>query len=205
VRSIDQYLEEIDHLIQRAQTLYTDKRILLYGHSLGGMLVLRYALHRPPDAVTGIVASSPWLRLAFDPPAWKIKLGRLMRSVWPSMQQASGMEPKHLCTDPEVVAAYQFDPLVHARITPAAGLGIMDGAEELMAWSGGTPLPILIMHGEADQITSMEASRQFAAQNAGVEFKSWPGLYHEIHHEPNKIEVLSYAGNWFEGLRKASN
>jgi len=121
------------------------------------------------------------------------------------MQQASGLKPKHLCTDPDVVAAYESDPLVHSRITPAAALGIMDGAEELLAWSGGMPVPVLIMHGDADQITSMSASRQFAEQNAEVEFQSWPGLYHEIHHEPNKIEVLAFAGNWFDRLRKNRN
>ncbi len=202
VGSIDQYLEEIDHLVQRAKNLYVDKPILLYGHSQGGMLVLRYVYHRPPDTVTGVIATAPWLRLAFDPPAWKIRLGKFMRNIWPSLQQASGLETKYLCTDPEVVAAYELDPLVHSRITPSAVLGIMDGGEELMARTGRAPVPVLIMHGDGDRITSMEASRQFADQNECVEFRSWPGLYHEIHHEPNKIEVLAYAGNWFERIRK---
>jgi len=55
------------------------------------------------------------------------------------------------------------------------------------------------MHGEGDQITSVEASKQFAKQvQQDCTLKSWEGLYHELHNEPEKAEIMSYLINWLK-------
>ena len=53
------------------------------------------------------------------------------------------------------------------------------------------------MHGEEDKITSNAASAEFVEKASLVaEFKSWPVLYHEIHNEPEREEVLQFALDW---------
>jgi alpha-beta hydrolase superfamily lysophospholipase len=62
-------------------------------------------------------------------------------------------------------------------------------------------IPALIMHGEDDKITSEPASAEFAKRSSLMsEYKSWPGMYHEIHNEPDNESVYAYSLNWI--LRK---
>jgi alpha-beta hydrolase superfamily lysophospholipase len=168
----------------------------LYGHSLGGNLVLNYALRRKPD-LRGVIATGPWLKLAFDPPAIQVTLGKLMNGILPAFTQANGLDRKALSHDPAVVAAYENDPLVHDRITARlfvetyrSGLWALEHAAEF-------PLPLLLMHGAADRLDSAEASREFA-EKAGekVTLKIWDGMFHEIHNEPAKAEVFKVILDW---------
>jgi alpha-beta hydrolase superfamily lysophospholipase len=170
----------------------------LYGHSLGGNLVLNYALRRKPD-LRGVIATGPWLKLAFEPPASQVTLGRFMNGIAPGFVQHSKLDTKGLSHDLAVVSKYENDPLVHDKISVrlfvemyATGLWALDHAAEF-------PLPLLLMHGAADPITSAQASREFA-QKAGdkVTLKVWDGLYHEIHNEPEKEQVFACMLDWLE-------
>ena len=58
-------------------------------------------------------------------------------------------------------------------------------------------IPLLIMHGEADEVAFPAGSFEFAQRVPGdCTLKIWPGLYHEIHNEPEKEQVLSYMAAW---------
>ena len=49
-------------------------------HSMGGNLALNYAIrHRP--ALAGVVVSAAYLRLAFNPPALKVRMAELKKAV----------------------------------------------------------------------------------------------------------------------------
>jgi acylglycerol lipase len=98
-----------------------------------------------------------------------------------------------------VVSAYEEDPLVHDIISARlfveihkTGLWALEHATEL-------PLPLLLMHGSADQICSAKASQEFA-DKAGdkVTLKLWDGMYHEIHNEPGKAQVFAFMLDWLE-------
>jgi alpha-beta hydrolase superfamily lysophospholipase len=64
-------------------------------------------------------------------------------------------------------------------------------------------IPTLIMHGTGDLITSHHASIDFAKTSPIVsELKIWDNLYHEIHNEPERLEVLEFAANWIKDKLK---
>lgn len=189
-------LDEVAQLLIEAEIRYRGLPVFLYGQSQGGQLVLAYALKRHPN-VQGVVASSPWIRLSFAPPAIMIALGRLMHFVHPSFTQPNGLNTAHLSRDPAVVRAYEEDPLVHGRISAATGMAMLNQSRWLDSYSGPFPVPLLIMHGTADQITSPQASREFAGRLQGdITFKAWEGLYHEIHNEDIKEQAFQFVLGW---------
>jgi len=189
-------LADIDRLLEEAEKRYSGLPVFLYGHSLGGNLVLNYILRRRP-ALSGAVVTSPWLKLAFEPPAWQILLARIMNRIWPRFTQKNGLDPEDLSHDAACVAAYSPDGLVHDRISARlywlvheAGRWALDNAAEFH-------LPLLLMHGTGDRITSVAASREFAAQLSDqVTFKAWEGLRHELHNEQERTEVIEYILSW---------
>lgn len=202
VGSYDLLLADIAVLLDEAARRHPDLPRFLYGHSMGGNLVLNCALRRG-DVLSGIIASAPMLRTAFDPPAWKDLLGRLMIRLWPAMPLRSGLETEALSRDPEVVHAYREDPLVHDRVTPRF-LEVLEAGRWTLQRAADLSLPLLLMHGDADRITSAQASVQFAARaGCGCTLQIWPGLYHEIHNEPEKGQVLSRVTEWLERVMVA--
>ena len=54
-------------------------------------------------------------------------------------------------------------------------------------------IPVLVMHGTDDSITSASASEAFSKSSARYStLKLWPGMRHETHNELGKEEVLDY-------------
>ncbi|MGD0752180.1 MAG: lysophospholipase [Anaerolineales bacterium] len=189
-------MDDIASFSQQTELRYAGLPRFLYGHSLGGNLVLNYALRRKPDLL-GVIATGPWLRLAFDPPASQVTLGRLMNGIAPGFTQHSKLNTQGLSHDQAVVAAYENDPLVHDKISARLFVAIYESGLWALEHAAEFPLPLLLMHGAADPITSAKASQEFA-QKAGnkVTLKVWDGLYHEIHNELDKAEVFKVMLDW---------
>jgi len=192
----DAFLDGIDDLLKYTAEKHPGKPIVLYGHSMGGNLVLNYMLRRKPN-VKAVVASAPWIKLGFEPPAFLIALGKITRRLVPGFTQDNGLDASKLSRDQEVAKAYEADQLVHTKITSATGIGVMESAEWLLKNTGKLQLPLLLMHGTKDQIISIEGSRQFVNKSSGdLTFKEWQGAYHEIHNETNKEDVFQYTLDW---------
>ena len=191
-------MDDIFQLLERVKEQYPDLPLFLYGHSLGGNLVIHYALRRLPS-LAGVVASAPLFRTTIKPPAWKLAMLRAMCGVWPGMSVSSRLESTVLSHDPEVVQAYQEDPLIHDRISARLAVDMLRYGEWNLAHAADLPCPLLLMHGTADRITSPKASREFALRaGAACTLKIWDDLYHALHNEPEQNQMLDYVLEWLE-------
>ena len=168
-----------------------------YGHSLGGQYVLRQALERP-SGIDGVIATSPWLRLAFPAPRIKVLLGRSLHRIIPSVTLASGLEQGALSRDPAVVAAYAADPLVHDRISFRQGIDMLDGGEHLLARAEGFRLPLLLVHGSADRLTDPRATEAFyqRASSPDKTLRLWPDVFHETHNDLDWRKNVEVTVGW---------
>ena len=182
-------MSDIFQLLETAKQRYPDLPVFLYGHSLGGNLAIHYALRHRPN-LAGVVASAPLLRTAFKPPAWKMVLLRSMYRLRPGFTLPRGVDDTALSRDVKVVQAYQNDPLVHDRISARLAIDMLRVGEWNVEHAVEFPLPLLLMHGDADRITSAQASREFASRAKDqCTLKIWDGLYHELHNEPFMVNL----------------
>ncbi len=198
--SVEAMLGDIDLLLADIGKKYKDVPVFLYGHSMGGNLVLNHTLRKKSNIV-GTIATGPWIQLALKPSAFMVGLGKLFRNILPGLTQPNGLDVNHISTDPEEVEKYANDPLVHDKISTALGMGLMDSGNWLNEYKAEPPIPMLIMHGGGDQITSAPASESFALRlGSKVSFKKWDGLYHEIHNEKIQEEIFQYTLDWLNGV-----
>jgi alpha-beta hydrolase superfamily lysophospholipase len=194
----DSYLYDIDVFLDYVTAQSAGKPIFLYGHSMGGNLALNYILKRK-STIKGLIVSGPWIQLAFQPKPVLVTVGKLMRSMVPGFTQDSGLVQAHISKDSSVVEAYKNDPLVHSKITASASMSLLEAAAFLDSYAGLMPVPALIMHAREDLLTSQPASEAFSKRVSGpITYKKWEGMYHEIHNEPQKLEVLNYMLGWLE-------
>ena len=165
---------------------------------MGGAIALNYVIQRNPD-IAGLIATAPLIQLSFKPNPFTVFLGKMMRKVAPTFTQPGGVTTDHLSRDKEIVAKYIADPLVHNKVTAELGMAILENGEKLNQFSGKMPIPTLLLHGSDDKLTSCAATEAFSKRITGdVTFKKFNGLYHEIHNEPEKQEVLSYILGWLD-------
>lgn len=193
----DDLLDPIDRLKEEADRSWPGKRQFLYGHSMGGNLTLNYLLRRKPD-VAGAVVTSPWLKLAFDPPALQVTAARLLERLYPKFTNDRPFNPNHLTSDPEMIKRLKEDTLGHGKITARFFLGVHRAGRWAIEHAPELSTPLLLMHGGSDTVTSFTASRLFAerAGNRYCTFREWPDCRHELHNERRREEVFAVIHAW---------
>lgn len=199
IPSYDCLLDDYGTLIGMAQDRHPDVPLFIYGHSMGGNIALSYAVDRP-DGLAGVMVTGPLLRFTDAAPAWKITMAKIIGSVAPTITLSGNVETTSICRDPLVVDAYEADPLVHDQMSARLGKALIERGEYLLEHADKLAIPALLMHGTADQLTSPVATRQFAerATNADVTHIEYPGLYHELHNEPEQDEILAEMIGWLD-------
>lgn len=197
--SLDAYFNDIDHFLDATMLRYPGLPTFLYGHSMGGILVLAYTPLRRPSVV-GIIATSPGLKSSIEAQKAKVLLVKLLGSAWPTLTLQSEIDAQMLSRDPRVAAEYVNDPLVHTSITAGWGKAMLQAVAVAYQQAPNFPVPLLLMHGADDQIAYPEGSRLYAglAPKEKLTFQEWPGFKHELHTDSEKAVIFDAMVAWLD-------
>ena len=199
--SLDAVMQDIRQLFQQITRRHPETPQFLYGHSLGGLLSLAYALQFS-SGLKGVIATSPGLRSPLENQKAKLAMVKLLGPLAPSLTMASGLNANSISRDPEVVKKYDNDPLVHDKSSLGLGIAALTAIELCFSRAREFSFPLLIMHGTDDKLTYPSGSEDFAkmAREGGAEvtLKLWQGLHHEIHNEPEQTEVFRTMIDWLD-------
>lgn len=194
--SYEALLEGIDLMLAEAQRKYPGIPLFLYGHSMGGNVTLNYLLRRQPK-LAGAIVTGPWLKLAFKPPSLQATIGRMIEWVYPKYTNNRPLAVEKLTSDPAMIKQYIEDKLGHGQITAKYYFGVHRAGLWALAHANQLSVPLLLMHGGEDRVTSIIASKQFA-QEAGTRctWVEWPNYKHELHNEIAREEVFIVIRKW---------
>lgn len=199
VAGYSELLDDQERIIAAAQWENAALPLFLFGHSMGGNIVLNYALRRPAG-IRGVLVSGPWLRLASQPPAWQRALGRLAALLSPRMALPAAVDPAILSHDEQQVRAYAADPLVHGTMTARLFAEVASAGEWALAHAAALTLPVLLKHGGGDRLIDPRATEAFYAAAGGGDksLHIYPGQFHEILNETDPTPVLRDIVEWIE-------
>ncbi len=196
--SFEAFMQDIDLFLEQVRRRYPGLPMFLYGHSIGGALVLNYGLRRKPD-VKGVIATSPALHTEPEQHPDKVILAKVLGGLLPTVVISTGLQTSMLSHDPAVAEAYTNDPLVHDRISLGFGKIMLEANQWALQHASEFPLPLLLVHGTEDKIAYPSSSEEFAAALGGkATLVLWDNLYHETHNEPQKAEVLKTTIQWMD-------
>jgi alpha-beta hydrolase superfamily lysophospholipase len=180
----DDYRADTAAMLVLARTLAPGKPLFLFGHSMGGLIVLDYALQRQAG-LAGVVASAPAL-LPGGPRRRALEVVASVLSIFmPKLSTRLGIDKTGISTLPDVVADYIADPLRTEAVSMRWGTEIMKVIPATREGATRFPLPLLVLHGEDDPITSPQGSRAFVAACGHPDHQLilYPGCRHEVHHD----------------------
>jgi alpha-beta hydrolase superfamily lysophospholipase len=201
--SYGSYLDGVAQLLVHCERRYPGVPVFLYGQSMGGQLLLHYLIRRKPR-IRGAIVTSPHIAEAFRPNPLVVSVGKLMRRLRPTFTLDNQLDITQLSRDPRVMEDYRNDPHNHSKLSSQVGIDLLERAQFLQQYSDGLSVPTLLLHGNADGITSFPASKAFAERNAGVEFRGYDGYYHELHNEPGHESVLQEVAGWVTAVIRSS-
>ena len=200
IASYDVMMNEIEMVIKKAMEKYEDLPCFLYGHSMGGNLVLNFGLRKKLN-LKGVLATSPWVKLVNEPSSFKRKMLYFLANITPSVLMDNGLDANDISHDKNVVNDYVSDKLNHSKVS----IKLAAEADKAAIWAleNGSkfPYPLLIVHGTSDKMTSHLGSKEFVEKvGQKANLKLWDGLFHETHNEPNNKDVIEYNIDWMEKI-----
>jgi len=172
--------------------------VVMYGHSMGGLIVLGYVLADSPRPLPDVVVfTSPGLDSTIA--AWKQAVAPVLGRIAPRLRIPNGFNAGDLSRDPAVDARLADDPLALRSSTArlgAAGFAEQARVRSLLAAGVPLPVPTYVIHGSDDPIVPVAASASLPEGRPNVTRRVYPGLRHETHNEPEGPSVVDDTIAW---------
>jgi alpha-beta hydrolase superfamily lysophospholipase len=187
-----QFHDDIEERLVALRSIAPSRPLVLYGHSMGGLIALGYVLdgRARPDA---LVVSAP--AIGAEIPLWKRLLAGPLNRFAPGLLVANGLDSSVLSRDPAVGAAYASDPLNQHKTTIRFGQEYLVEQRRVLAAVDRLSIPTLVIHGGDDELVPTASSLPLEGK-PGVTRRVYPGIRHELHNEPEGPEIMGDVVDW---------
>ena len=196
VRRWSELHDDLEARVAAAREASSGAPLVLYGHSLGGLVALGYVLDRRRPLPDLLVLSAPGLDSTIE--AWKQLAAPILGRIVPRLRISNGLRPGSLSRDPAVDQRVAADPLCESSSTTRLGAeGFAEARRVRQALEDGArvPVPTYVVHGDADPYVPVDASAVLE-RDPSVTRRVYPGLRHEPHNEPEGPEVVADTIDW---------
>jgi alpha-beta hydrolase superfamily lysophospholipase len=196
IQQWQEFREDLRAFLQFIRSQETVETCFLWGHSMGGTISLDYALHYP-ESLQGLILSAPALG-HIGVPAWKLAVGRVLSRFWPRFRLKVGIDRSLSSRDLAVLAEYATDSLRHEYGTARLSAEFFEAVRWIDQNLNRLKVPLLLLHGDADGITSPQSSRSFfqRLQSMDKTYRHYPDSYHDLYADLNYMEVISDIASW---------
>ncbi|SER24974.1 Lysophospholipase, alpha-beta hydrolase superfamily [Gracilibacillus ureilyticus] len=202
VNTFQEYLDDLHKLMDWVSVKFAALPVFLFGHSLGGLVVIRYSqLHA--NETNGVILSAPALALRFKIPLIARKMLHLSSRVvpalsinpmkWQSLIRRMGQLAPYL--PPE--KALRHDPYMTAEITPKWLAELLQNGINALAEAATFRYPVLCVYDEKDPIVQpaiiqsfldkLEVDKKRLAFNDGFHH-----ILHPSYHKTTIADILQW-------------
>ena len=199
VMSFDEYVEDLQNLVMQVKDTYLNKITYLLGASMGGLNAIRYVL-KYPRTVDGLLLQCPAVSHKLDMGAGKRIAGNVLSALNVKYYVESGISYSDASRNPENVKKQESDPLRFSMVTPRFGMQVLKVSKEAFRSASDIIMPVLLQQAGVDNLVYPEKSKEFF-ENLGSADKTWrlyDGLYHQLHEEPERDQVLGDLYGWLD-------
>jgi acylglycerol lipase len=175
----------------------TDTEVVPLGHSFGGATVLSTVLAGKLPKSKRFIVSSAALKVKVAVPGWKIALGNAASKLMPRFALDAPARGALLSRIPEVVEAYDHDPVVHGKMSSRLYTEWQQATKDIITGAGQIKIPFLIVAGSDDNLIDPAGSRELHAQAPLMsDLHIFDGRLHEPFNDLGSEEVFQMIADW---------
>ncbi|KAF0743192.1 hypothetical protein Ae201684_001986 [Aphanomyces euteiches] len=205
-RTFEDYLQDINLITEQIHDKHKNKNVKCFfcGFSFGGLLAAHIAA-QTANLWSGVILAAPAIGVdtsLFS--SYQSHLVDFITAMAPTAAVFPGVQTDLISRNKAFVNDYVADPLnLHENAKMRMGQAFMQGMKTLEPLYSKVNVPILILHGDADGITSPSILRTFFNEISSTNktFVSIPGSYHAIFDEPERHESIRTLVDWIQDPR----
>ena len=203
VDKFEDYVKDVEAVVNEARARESGLPLFLLGHSAGGVVSCLYTLDHQAE-LAGLICES----FAHELPAPHFALA-VFKGLGHLAPHAHilHLPNERFSRDPKAVAAMNEDPLISHETQPTRTMAALVRADErLKKEFPSITLPVLILHGTADQNTKPSGSQHFYDMVASVDktLKLYEGGFHDLLNDSNKAQVMQDIQGWINAKLAAT-
>jgi acylglycerol lipase len=201
IKRFEDFTEPVQIFYEMIEDRYPGKSIFIYGHSLGALITLFHLLDHQAS-FKGAIISAPPVKIPENISQLTISLGKVLSAVAPRTGILA-LDTSSLSHDPEIVAAYNNDPLVfHGKITACISAGMLRAMIRVNNEGSKISLPLFILQGSADRIVDPSGAKLLydKVSSKNKILKIYEGLFHEVHNEPERLTMFNDLSTWLQAI-----
>lgn len=206
IKTFDEIVDDAVEIIGYIEEKCADLPYFIFGHSMGGMITVRTILRMQETwKCQGVVLSNPLVKAfgnvlaPFPYAAFYRGLARCLSSISPLLP-SPGLAPEDLSRLPEVVQALKDDPKCFGDkvSTRFACAMVTNASYDTQKRLHEIACPFFIIIGEMDKaVVPSGGIMLYERASSGDKTIKKYNLYHEMHNEEERDNVLSDVVNWF--------
>lgn len=199
VMSFDEYIEDIQNLVMYAKDKYLNNIVFIFGASMGGLNAVRYVTKYPKE-IDGMILQCPGVSQTLEIGTGKKIAGNLLSLLNVKRYVSSDIKYEDTTRNEKVIKEMETDPLRFEMVTPRFGVVGLKASVDAFNSAHLIRVPVLLQQAGADKLVDPEKSKEFFENlsSADKTWKLYDGLYHQLHNEPEKEQVLSDLTDWLE-------
>ncbi|NHJ19458.1 MAG: alpha/beta hydrolase [Candidatus Lokiarchaeota archaeon] len=201
VDSFNQFIEDEKLFYDLIKDKYQNLPIFMLGHSMGSMIALFFA-NKYESLLKGLILSGTGTGAGESTSKATKVVVKLLAKIIPKKYINPGLKAEKLSHDPEVVQAYENDPLVNAdKIALRLGWELMNCFSKFDPITQNLKLPLLVQCGAEDSlIKGSEEALKNAFKMKDKSILIYDGLYHEVYNESKeeRKKVLNDLSSWLD-------
>ena len=190
-----EYVDDLARLLDRHGL--APERTALLGHSMGGLVSVRFA-QAHPGRVAAVALTSPLLGLSVRLPRPLLASGRILSVAAPWTRFKSKIDPATVTRSAVSIARRAVDPLHHKSVTAGWFFAVQRAVREAWRDAAAFNAPALIVQSGDDRVVDAEASRNWLARCGSPDalFRLLPGQFHELFYEQDWTTTVDLIDAW---------
>ncbi|MBI5198197.1 MAG: lysophospholipase [Nitrospirae bacterium] len=206
-RVVERYEEltaDLDRFIREAGEEVRGIPLILLGHSLGALTILKGLLEKPGPrkenlSVQGAILSSPAVenRVA----AYRTIGVRILAGIRSRFRIYFDAGSAYLTHDPQMAEAHRRDPMIRHLFTAGFLRDVIKTQMDVQKNLKRIPCPLLCLCAGEDHLVDTESMRSWYERlNGEKEWVCYDGFYHELFNEIGREQVFARIEEWLSRL-----
>jgi len=181
------FVDDVISVTEAIKEKMPDMPIALFGHSMGGNIVINTLLRITPKQAESYfcaIFESPWLELYKPLSPLMIYTIRILNRIAPNFRQRAKLNQSDVLSDREKSKSYSKDPHYHGFMSMRMIKGITDACSYALDNAAKLPVKSFLSYASNELIVSQRAILDFAAKAGDMvtakEYESNHAIYNDV-------------------------